>query len=229
MASSRLASGINTLRRVLLPRERRLVRLRGGVSRGLVMSLDLGSQLQRLVGLDEREIMRDVMRLSRACSTLIDVGANDGYYTLAFLGSQAYKVVACEPGPSTSRLIANAAANHFIPGDRFRIERRMIGGMPDGLRAAELIEGLPGPILLKVDIDGGELELLESVAGSPRLGELNWVIETHSADLEDDCIGWLRSRDYTVRIVRNAWWRSVVPEQRPLDLNRWLVAEPRVR
>lgn len=227
MAANPVAFGVKVLKRLLLPKGHHLIRLRGGVGRGLLMSLDLSFQLQRLVGLDEREVMAEVRRLSRSCSTLIDVGANDGYYTLAFLGSQARKVVACEPGPIVSLLLANAAANGFVPGERLYIEQRMIGGMPGEVAVTELIDGLPGPIFLKVDIDGGELELLQSAALSSRLGELSWLIETHSADLETNCLQWLRGRGYKVRVVRNAWWRSLIPERRPLDLNRWLIAEPK--
>ena len=34
----------------------------------------------------------------------------------------------------------------------------------------------------------------------------------------------LERNGFRVRIVPNAWWRVVLPEQRPVELNRWLVA-----
>jgi hypothetical protein len=56
-------------------------------------------------------------------------------------------------------------------------------------------------------------------------GNMDLLFETHSKDLEDECIGWLRERGYRCEIIDNAWWRFIVPEQRPgTPHNRWLWA-----
>ena len=39
----------------------------------------------------------------------------------------------------------------------------------------------------------------------------------------------LESAGYAVTVIKNAWWRVFVPEQRPIPHNRWLVAFPRER
>src|SRR6476660_5629982 len=111
----------------LLPSDRRLRRLRGGIAGGSMMYLDLQSQLQRYLGLDEREIIKPMRGLIGKSETLIDIGANDGYYTMAFLQSSAASVVACEPGPAVNEMIANAKANGYSVGDRFQIIRAPIG------------------------------------------------------------------------------------------------------
>ena len=213
------------IKRLLVPEGRRLRRLRGGLAKGMLMELDLAHQSQRYWGLDERELVAAFRRLIPSCRSLIDVGANDGYYTMAFLQSKAERVVACEPGPAMEQLLANARANGYETGERFIAERRFVGACADCISIAELVRNLPRPIFLKVDIDGGELELLQSAESCDCLSDLHWLIETHSKELEEQCIEWLQSHGYKTRIIYNASWRVLLPEQRPIPHNRWLVAE----
>jgi hypothetical protein len=217
------------LKRLLLPEGRQLRRLRGGLAKGMLMELDLANQSQRYWGLDERELVAAFRRLIPSSRSLIDVGANDGYYTMAFLQSQAERVIACEPGPPMEQLLLNARANGFETGERFRAERRFVGVVDDGVSIAELVRELPRPIFLKVDIDGGEVELLRSAEGCDCLKEMRWLIETHSKELEEQSIEWLQAHGYQTRIIYNAPWRILLPEQRPIPHNRWLIAEPAVQ
>jgi hypothetical protein len=77
-----------------------------------------------------------------------------------------------------------------------------------------------------MDVDGGEEEVLDGAGAMLRTGQVRWLIETHSADLERACARRLTEHGYRVVLVRNAWWRALVPEQRPSSHNRWLVALP---
>ncbi|HEY0321717.1 MAG TPA: FkbM family methyltransferase [Pyrinomonadaceae bacterium] len=214
------------VKRLVLPGGRRFRRLRGGIAKGMLMELDLAHQSQRYFGFDERELLGVLRRLMTQARSLIDIGANDGYYTMAFLRSDALRVVACEPGPAMERLLANAKANGYEPCERFRAERRLVGLDRDGVSIAELVKELPRPVLLKVDIDGGEFELLQSAEGFDSLRELRWLIETHSPELEKQCVAWLQAHGYRTQIIYNARWRVLLPEERPIEHNRWLMAEP---
>ena len=215
-----------TLKRLIFKQGRHLRRLRGGLAKGMLMELDLAHQSQRYWGFDERELLNTFRRLIPACRSLIDVGANDGYYTLAFLKSSAQRVIACEPSPAKEQLLANVRANGYDTDARFHLEHRLVGLDEGYVSVTELVRDLPAPILLKVDIDGGETKLLKSAEDSERLMDLRWLIETHSKELEADCIGWLEARGYRTRIIPNAPWRILLPESRIVEQNRWLVAEP---
>src|SRR4051812_16183588 len=92
----------------LLPTGRHLRKIKSGIGAGSWMWLDLHDQLQRFLGLDEREPAPYVNPFVRECPTLVDVGANDGLYTIHFLASAAEQVIACEPGEIKDRLLANA-------------------------------------------------------------------------------------------------------------------------
>lgn len=214
------------IKRLLFMEGRHLRRLRGGVAKGMLMELDLANQSQRYFGLDERELVATLRSLIPDCRSLIDVGANDGYYTMAFLQSPAERVIACEPGPPMEQLLANARANGYEPGKRFTVERRFIGSGVGSVSIKELVRDLPRPIFLKVDIDGGEVDLLRSAEGCDCLSDLRWLIETHSKELEEQCVEWLQHHGYRTRLIYNAPWRVLLPEQRPIPHNRWLVAEP---
>jgi hypothetical protein len=214
------------IKRLLFPQGRHFRKLRGGIAKGMLMELDLAHQSQRYFGIDERELLATLRRLINQASSLVDVGANDGFYTMAFLRSKATRVVACEPGPVAEQLLVNAKVNGYEPGERFTVERRCVGPHAGEVSLVELVKELPRPAFLKVDIDGGEFDLLRSAETCESLNTLSWLIETHSAELERQCIAWLESRGYRTRIIYNAAWRALLPEQRPLDHNRWLVAEP---
>jgi hypothetical protein len=215
-----------TIKRLLYTEGRQLRRLRGGLAKGMLMELDLSNQSQRYWGLDERELVAAFRRLIPACRSLIDVGANDGYYTMAFLQSKAARIVACEPGPPMEQLLQNARANGYETGERFIAERRFVGLGEGSVSITELVRDLPRPIFLKVDIDGGEVDLLRSAEDCDCLGDMYWLIETHSKELEAGCIEWLEAHGYQTRIIYNAPWRVLLPEQRPIPHNRWLIAEP---
>src|SRR2546423_882402 len=189
------------IKRLVLPRGRRVRRLRGGIARGMVMEIDLAHQLQRLWGFDERELLGIFRRMIPRAKSLVDIGANDGYYTMAFLRSNAERVVACEPGPVMERLIQNAIRNGYRPDDRFIIERRLVGRDDGGVTIAELVKDLPQPVLLKVDIDGGEFDLLQSAESCEDLSGLHWLIETHSPELEQQCIAWLSAHGFRSQII----------------------------
>src|ERR1700686_856377 len=72
--------------------------IRSGILAGVAMELDFAHHTQRWLGLRERELNGWFRLLSKGICTAIDVGANDGMYTLYFLEKcTARKVFAFEP------------------------------------------------------------------------------------------------------------------------------------
>jgi hypothetical protein len=213
------------LKKLVLPNSPHVYRIRFGLARGSLMQLNLQSQLQRLFGLDEREIAATVRRGVACARSAVDVGANDGYYTLVFLRSNAERVVACEPGPVAEDLLRNISINHYACEGRFEVERRPIGTRPNDLSLGKLLADLPRPLLVKIDIDGGEVDALASAQELDHLESTFWVVETHSVELERECTAWFDERRFQTSIVDHAWWRTFIPELRPGPQNRWLIAE----
>ena len=81
------------------------------------------------------------------------------------------------------------------------------------------------PIFIKMDIDGGELEALQSCTSILTNKTCLLVIETHSDQLEKDCIFHLSNLGYNCKIIPNAWWRIFLPELRPIEHNHWFYAK----
>ena len=215
------------LKQLILPSSPHIFRIRFGLARGSLMKLNLQSQLQRLLGLDELEIAPAVRRGLASAKSAVDVGANDGYYTLVFLRSNAERVIACEPGAVAEELLRNIGVNHYQYEGRFVMERRPIGARSDDLGLDTLLADLPRPLLVKIDIDGGEVDALASVGALRDLQNSLWVVETHSAGLERECVSWFATRGFKTSIVDHAWWRTFIPELRPGPQNRWLIADGR--
>jgi hypothetical protein len=78
--------------------------------------------------------------------------------------------------------------------------------------------------------EDSEADILEFLCESSSLSNVAsfqicaLLIETHSPALEQECVAILRREGFATRIVPTAWWRGVLPEQRGLEQNRWLVA-----
>ena len=83
------------------------------------------------------------------------------------------------------------------------------------------LDELERPDFIKVDVDGGELDVLQSAESTlsqvPAL-----IVETHSAELERACGRLLVDHGLRVTVVSQ---RKLGTEMRPIPHNRWLVAE----
>jgi hypothetical protein len=202
-----------------------------GLLAGLKMELDFAHSTQRWLGLQERELYKWFRRLSGGIRTAIDVGANDGMYTLYFLAkTPAEKIFAFEPSAeSLDQLRTNLILNGLAENSRLEIVPKCVGASADGQMVTldSFAERVQPPCLLKVDIDGGEVSLLEGARALLSSAEMRWIIEVHSKALQERCSEILQAANYHVVVVRNAWWRHFLPELRPGELNQWIIAMPK--
>jgi hypothetical protein len=227
----RLAQGSKLkleLKRRVLPQGKAPRVIRTGLFSGIRVDLDFAHHTQLWLGLQERELAGWFRRFSAGISTAIDVGANEGLYTLYFLAkTSAQKVLAFEPeAENLFHLERNLALNQLASGPRLELVRKFVGATVgreftslDAFSAA-----ITPPCLVKVDIDGGEVDLLRGAPMLLRAPSVRWIIEVHSVELEKQCLEILHAANYRTVVVPNAWWRVFLPELRPIAHNRWLVA-----
>lgn len=217
---------LHELKQYVVPAGRRPRRVPFGIASDSVLNLNLGNQMQHYLGLYEHEVFATLRRFSPNLKTAIDVGAADGMYALYFMRrTGAEQIFAFEPGHEEQSLLwANMDLN-YGRCSRFRVINKLVGSGESGTTTTlDSLLPFKTPCLIKIDVDGAEMDVLrgaERVAGLPNV---RWIIETHSAALERECIAWLRERSYTVGVIENAWWRRMLREQRPLEHNRWLSA-----
>jgi hypothetical protein len=220
-------SAISSIKKRIVPSGRSVRKIRAGLNRGLSMYLDLTCQSQIWTGLAERELSHYFLSLSKNIRTAVDVGGSEGYYTLFFLNrTPASRVFVFEPtSEGIDALMSNLTLNSFTSHDRLVVSQKYVGSIDADkwISLDSLQRDLEFPALVKVDIEGGEVDLLR---GSKNLLEqdVRWIIEVHSKELERECYSILHEAGYQTHVISKAWWRVIVPELRPRGHNRWLVA-----
>jgi methyltransferase FkbM-like protein len=222
---SGLASAIKS---ALVPAGLQPRRVAFGLYRGLIFEIDLRSQTQLYLGLWERETYRWIRQALARCGWAIDVGAGQGELCIRLMRSSVSgPIFVFEPlDSSVAALRKNVALNHYADDQRLVILTKFAG--PKTTNDSVAIDDLPVDALkrgfLKIDVDGAELAVLEGAGKTLDRGLVDVLIETHSAALEQQCLTFLAGHGYASKVIPNAWWRAIVPEQRPIEHNRWLWA-----
>jgi Methyltransferase FkbM domain len=222
----------SVIKRYLLGRPRLRPReISRGLLKGLKFNVDTSNKSMRLLGLDESEIASVTRRLAAEAKSAADVGANDGWYSLYFASRpNITRVFAFEPG----EMVMEAMHKNFELNDpaflaKTTLVTAFVGnkvGQSGLVRLDDYVSQFPEPILLKIDVDGGEIDVLEG--GQEMLSrDCRLIVETHSEQLEKGCIQRLEGMGYSCRIIHNAWYRALIPEARPIPHNRWFIAERR--
>ncbi len=199
-----------------------------GLYRNLILNLSLRDRSQLFLGLWERETYPYIRTAARRCRWVIDVGSGRGELCLFFLKQPgAHRVIAVEPCEiERQRMSRNLALNGYKTSDLVLVTS-LIGRSqePGFVRLDDVPAGAEGRGFIKIDVDGGEIEVLQS--GKQLLSHAasaDILVETHSISLERECFALLSSLGFDCQIIKNAWWRSIIPEHRPIGHNRWLWA-----
>ena len=220
---------ISHLKRVLLPKGIRPRTVLSGPYQGIHINVDLQNNAQLWLGTFERELAPWLKQFATGIRSGIDVGAAHGEYTLFMLAkTEAVKVLAFEPDRDCfAAFRANLALNGFLDSARLSVCCAPVG---DDSAAGDLsLDGLgvplDGPCLVKIDVEGHEASVLRSC---PRLldsDDTRLIVETHGKSAEQDCLAILEKAGYVTKVIEQSWWRTFLPEHRPLVHNHWLVAQ----
>ena len=195
-----------------------------GVSSGMITNYNPQDRTLHLLGLYEREIYPYLKRSMARAETLVDIGANDGYYGLAFVKHVGKEVILCEPGDEKENLKKNLKLNGFGEGKDYTLVDKFVSNRTGATEISlnELLKNRQ-KIFILMDVDGGEQDIVEHYTFSSAV-KIDWLIETHSLELEQNVSNVLMKNGYKVKIIGNAWWRKFVPEKRPLAHNQWMYA-----
>jgi precorrin-6B methylase 2 len=208
---------------LLFPDELRLREVRHGPGKGVSLLLNRRNDLQREFGLYEHELNAVYRAHIGPQSVVYDVGAADGMTALVFASlASAGHVFAFEPEPRAAQVFQDNLAANPLLAPRITLVPTSVGLNATGLD--EFAKRERPPDFIKVDVDGAELDVLQTISRIPRERPLAIVVETHSPELEVECARLLREHDHEVHLIRNARWRTLYPELRPVGHNRWLLA-----
>jgi hypothetical protein len=186
------------------------------------MRIDFQHQTRTYLGLYEIELNRHLWRVLLPGVTAFDIGVQHGYDSLVIAKHTRARVAAFECDPTClAAMRANFALNPGLAGVIEPVSA-MVG---TGAGCLGLDEWAYGggfvPDFIKLDIDGGEVDALRSAERMLTERHPPIIVEVHSPELEWECGAILVSHGYRPLTVSQ---RTLLPDWRPIEHNRWLVA-----
>lgn len=205
--------------------------IRFGIAAGLWMPLDRRNQMRVEFGLYEWSLAGPVRRLLGDASVAYDVGSAQGYYVLAFcdlMGSEG-RVYAFEADEEAIRDLRETLMVNDLQG-QVELVHGFVGDRDEGemltIDRTVGTRGWPAPDVVKVDVEGAELKVLRGMRETIARAFPSLILEVHSEQLERQCYKFLIDQGYSnVQVVDVGWLGQLLPEGRPAEHNRWLVAE----
>jgi hypothetical protein len=201
-----------------------------GLYHGIKFEIDLQYDFQLYSGLWELETHRYFL-MWNDYGWAIDVGAGAGELCLFLLKHKPHltRIYAVEPqAEEVRRMKRNFELNPGLDTAKVTIIDRCAGTKPNELRLDDLdVDRGLSPGIIKIDVDGYEIEALKGAAALLRTRNVDLMLETHSLSLEKECIKILECAGFAIKIIKNGWYRWIVPEQRPTEYNCWLWASNR--
>jgi hypothetical protein len=204
--------------------------VRAGPARGAVIFTNLRFGSRMLFGLYEGELSRWLKRFVRRGDVCYDIGAADGYYALAFSRlARPGRIYCFEPDAAHARQLESTIARNTHLGSTVAVHQLRLGRNGDDTAAAldDLVyrQGWPAPQVIKMDVDGGEVDILNGAERVLRDNRPDLIIEVHSIALESECARLLREAGYDPTVVENR--RLMAENAFRQGHNRWICAEGR--
>ena len=219
-----LGSVLHYLARRILPPGPVWVVIQGGPLRGKRFLCDPRFHLGYIRGDHEPWMVEWLKNFLYPGGTFVDVGAHIGYFTLiaADIVGPKGRVIAFEPAPrNASILMANV--NSAGKGDMVEIVRAAVGAK-SGTILFQVVSGqdycsriaaegecsetivvvqctlnefdLPQGTVIKVDVEGAEVDVLQGATNHLEDKKTTWIIEAHRPDLEQTILTILRQYGY---------------------------------
>jgi FkbM family methyltransferase len=194
------------------------------------------------LGSYEHEKQLALQRAIRSGDVVYDIGANVGFYTLlsCVLTGDRGHVFAFEPLPGNVRYLREHLAINHIPN--CTVIEAAVAGQDGEARFAPAVSRSEGrlsatgeivvrtialdsaiasgeikpPAVMKIDIEGAEVECLRGAKNTIRNFRPTIFLATHSRELNAACLAMLAARNYRVRAI----------DGRAIEDSSELLAEP---
>jgi hypothetical protein len=146
--------------------------------------------MRKIFGLYESELNQWLSRALDRVEAVIDVGANDGYFTFGCAAAmkrrgRAVKVISCEPNPKHVAQLRLACERAGYTKDEVTVLQNRVGHFKSSeiVTLDDILVNHPADEVraIKIDVEGAELEVL---AGAKKVLNQNTLllIEVHQVD-----------------------------------------------
>jgi hypothetical protein len=206
-----------------------------GPFRGALIVMNPRNSIRKVFGLYERELNSWLEQVLRRVRRILDVGANDGYFTFGCAAAfrrlgKTGEIIAFEPQREHLDMLKESLHKQPSGPTKIRLSQTLVGGeVAPGVTTLDLMRWDIGEptcrtdTLLKIDVEGAELEVLR--------GATSWfertnyfVIEVH----EDTLLAKIESlfAEKGLRLNRlNQRPLPLVGREVRSEMNWWLVSD----
>lgn len=204
-------------------------KVRLGLAKGALLPLNLRHHTHVALGLYEKEAADLVRKAISAATVFYDLGGGFGYYAIA-IGRRLTKgrVYTFECDPDQVTLLRTAIEANRLE-EAVEVVVAEVGDTTDlqRLRLDDFVtrEGVQPPTFVKIDVEGAEARVLAGAAGILAKYHPTLFIETHSSQVDAECLQMLKDMGYEVQVREQSGHRW---GPRPVEFNRWLWARPKV-
>jgi hypothetical protein len=217
----------------LFPDEPRPMRVLRGPFRGAVIMMSPRHSVRKIFGIYEHELNDWVERALSAVTRVVDVGANDGYFCFGSAAAfrrrrTAGEIIAFEP--QREHVDTLKASMKYCDLGQIRVVEIFVGSklMPgtSTLDAIRWEQGDPGArdnTLIKIDVEGGELDVLHGASSWLRATN-RFLIEVHLEALGSEILKLFASQEMKLRRIDQSPLPLIGGESR-LQENFWLVSD----
>lgn len=218
----------------LVPNRDMPLRVWRGPFRGARVVMNPRVSMRKVLGLYEHELNGWLEAALGRVTRVLDVGANDGYFTFGCAAALERRgvgaeIIAFEPQDQHVGPLREAAALQPRSHVRLAIVQAMVGA-----RAGEgmtTLDAQPAAdrsnTLIKIDVEGAEADVIAGAASWLKPGNL-FLIEVHRADLLDRLRRTFQSAGLELELVEQQPLPILGREERDRD-NWWLVSRLETR
>jgi SAM-dependent methyltransferase len=208
------------------------MRIWRGPFRGARVMMNPRQSLRKALGIYEHELNPWLEAALRRVSRVLDVGANDGYFTFGCAAAfrrqnRPAEIVAFEPQMRHVDALRAAAARQASNGVRIDIFHTFVGasdGDGDGVTTLDAIATADRrDTLIKVDVEGAEADVVRGAASWLDPSNL-FLIEVHRRPLIDELRAAFASRGLDLELIEQQPLPLLGREVRDAD-NWWLVSK----
>jgi len=201
-----------------------------GPFRGARIVMQPRSSLRKVFGFYEQELNPWIEQALRKVTRVIDVGANDGYFTFGSAAAfrrlgKTGEIVAYEPDSRQVEKLRDSVAAQDGTGNCFQIVHSFVGAkVGEGVTTLDALTAANRrDTLVKIDVEGAEMEVLDGANSWLKTGNC-FVIEVHQRAFLEQIQNLFQKKGMRLKQVNQKPLALFGREERGEE-NWWLVTD----